>query len=223
MKKIDDVLPRLNDKPFRKFYRLVTRNMVNPTNERCLFTVIIPPEVMYINTLNGICSTNLSNLVICAGLATSLVLDGYLRLKNKTHVFPDDIKELPVGVRSNFYNSIGRRALSLSGLTTFYSELWKDCAKFNCGETDSLISGRKLKGFGDGYSRENALRASDDREQALIEIDALTALSFDLIEEELVQIYQIFFPVLYMYDRQRSFNRSSKLREAYRFFKKRGW
>ena len=59
--------------------------------------------------------------------------------------------------------------------------------------------------------------------KALIELDALVALSFDLTADELIQVYEIFFPVLCKYDRERGFNRATKLREAHEFFQKRGW
>jgi hypothetical protein len=54
-------------------------------------------------------------------------------------------------------------------------------------------------------------------------VDALTALTFNLSAEELIQVYEILFPVLNMYDRKRTFDRKSKLLEAYTFFEKRGW
>ena len=90
-------------------------------------------------------------------------------------------------------------------------------------DADTLSTGFVLRGAGSEFQRSNAIRAPLEREQALIEIDALVALSFNLTEEELVQIYQVLFPVLLMYDRERGFNRRERLVHAHRRFSERGW
>jgi methylase of polypeptide subunit release factors len=224
-KEADAIFPTLQNKPYRSYYRLVTRGMVNATNERCLFTAILPPMMSHINGIKGVAAVTSAKLPIIAGIAASLIQDGILRLKNKSNMFPDDILKMPIGIKKEFLNSIGRRALALNGLTSYYNELWLASVelKLNSGVIDSITEGPALIGFGDKFSRKNALRSELHREQALIEMDALTALSFDLSSEELIQVYEILFPVLNMYDRQRKFDRKTKLKKAHELFKARGW
>lgn len=219
--KLDDLFPKLQGRPYRSYFRLLTRNMINPTNERCMFTVIIPPGFNHINTLASIAFNEEEMTPIFCGLSGSLIIDGLQRLLNKSHFFASDFSQIPIGKNKMFLNSIGRRALALNGLTSHYGELWKRSEKLK-GD-DSLINSKKLNGFGETFKKENSLFHESDRIQATIEIDALTALHYGLTSVELIQVYQILFPVLSMYDRQNNFDRKSKLIEAYNFFEKRGW
>lgn len=220
-KKMDSLFPKLQEKPFRSYFRLITRCMINPTNERCMFSSIIPPGVNHIHGLSSFAVTDESLIPIFCGVSGSLIIDGLQRLQNKTHFFTNDFRNVPLVKDGKYLKSIGRRALSLNGLTVFYSDLWKKCDSFK--EDDQLLNGKKLQGFGLSYKRGNALREVIDRSQAAIEIDSLTALHYGLSVEELVQMYQILFPVLSMYDRKEGVDRRSKLIEAYSFFEKRGW
>lgn len=224
-KEADTLFPLLKDKPYRSYFRLVTRGMVNATNERCLFTVILPPQMSHINGIKGIATITSSKIPIVAGVAVSLIQDGILRIKNKSNMFPDDIFNMPLGNNDKYLNSVGRRALALNGLTSYYSELWESCADLALTNKEYDKVGEKfsLEGQGKVYNKKYTLRAEELREQALIEIDALTALSFGMTSEELVQVYEILFPVLNMYDRKRVFNRKAKLIEAHKFFQERGW
>lgn len=218
---VDKQNPLLNQIPYRKHFRLLTRRRINVTNERCLFSVIAPPGMIHINTISGIAFTDYKHLLVVTGLLTSLTLDAYLRLKNKGDLFITDIPELPIGSNDNFLDSIARRTLALNGLTIHYDKLWKECG--DLALDDALITKKKLVGYGQGYSRTAPFRIKADRIQAIIEIDALTALHYGISANELVQVYQILFPVLSMYDRQNNFDRKTKLIEAYNFFEKRGW
>lgn len=220
-KKLDSMYGTLNDRPFRSYYRLVNRGMVNPTNERCLFTSIIPPEVNHTNGVRSLAVSDEKYIPAMAGFASSLLFDGLIRILNKTNFFAEDFKAFPAPTVAAYANSIARRALSLNGLTIFYEKLWQMCSHLDL--EDSLLNGSRLSGYGKKYARKNALRSKEDRDQALIEIDALVALSFSLTKDELIQVYEILFPVLNMYDRENGFNRKEKLIQAFNFFQERGW
>lgn len=216
----DKVLPSFNGKPLRSFYRLATRNMVNPSNKRCMFTCLVPKGVSHVNTVVSFATRDYDKLLVIGGLSASLVIDGVQRLMNTTHFFETDFAKLPL-CNEKYFASIARRFLSLNGLTIYYDELWRSVPKLQ--RKDNLMSGRKLFGYGEAYQRNAALRKQDERKQALLEIDVLTSLSFNLTSDELIQVYEILFPVLAKYDRQNSFDRKGKMQEACKFFKQRGW
>jgi hypothetical protein len=218
---LDDAFPRLGTIPYRKLFRLATRGMINPANERSLFLAIIPPGPLHINAIKSVGSTNLLGLLVCAGFGGSLILDGYLRLKNKTNIFTDDIKAMPIGNDTSFYDSIARRALVLNGLTRYYNELWTKSTALD--RPDKLTNGHLLVGFGKPYSKSNPLRGDELRRVAQCELDALVALSFGLTEQDLAQLYEILFPVMSEYDRKESFYRRDLFVSAYNYFMKRGW
>lgn len=219
---VDDQNPKLNNLPYRSYFRVITRRRINVTNERCLFTVIIPPGPSHINTISGLAVADKEQLLVGTGYLQSLVLDACLRLKNKGDFFTTDMPEMPVGISSNFDNSIARRVLALNGLTVFYDDLWRNSGHLS-GVKDSLLSGRELTGFGNPYSRDSGLREIFDREIAMIENDVLVGLSFGLKCDELIEVYKILFPVLYMYDQKKGFDREKYMREAYTVFEERAW
>ncbi len=218
----DERLPKLRGRTYRSYYRLLTRNMISPTNERCMFTCIIPPGVSHISSLDSLAIVDESKLPLLAGITASLIFDGIQRLRNKTHFFNTDFKNAPIGDMDVFFNSVARRTLPLNGLTEAYNDLWLKCSALN-DRKDNLINGIALNGFGTKFDRARTIRTQSDRDQAIVEVDALVGLIYDLSAEELVQVYEILFPVLNMYDRKRGFDRKAKLIAAHKFFKTRGW
>jgi hypothetical protein len=210
-----------NPKKYSSYFKIFSRSMINPTNERCMFSSILPRGVSHVNSIRSIAISKEEDLPAMCGIFSSLLIDGIQRIKNKTNFYANDFLSIPIGENLQYIDSIGRRALCLNALTLHYNDIWLKSVKLK--KSDSLISGQEITGFGQTFKKEQTFRNKDIREQATIEIDALTALLFDLTEEELVQVYEILFPVMNMYDRERKFDRKAKLIEAHRFFKERGW
>lgn len=219
--KADKSLPKFNDQPFRSFYRIATRSYVNRSNERCMFACIIPKGVSHVHKIVSFATNSNSKLLAIGGLTSSIVIDGMHRLTNIISFFETDFAKLPVPKNKKYLASIARRFLSLNGLTVYYDQLWRSVVKLD--RRDRLVTGRKLFGYGQPYQRRAALRIPAERQQALLEIDVLTALSFELTVEELRQVYEILFPVMAKYDRNNGYDRKYKIRQAYKFFLERGW
>jgi hypothetical protein len=218
---VDNIFPKLNNVFYRDHFRIISRSMINPTNERCLFACIIPPGVGHIHSMTSITTTKLDFIPTWCGFCGSIICDAILRLNNKTNLYYDDLADFPLGNDNRFFDSIGRRALALNGLTSNYSDLWKSCGGLQ--KIDSILNGRPLIGFGQEYKREFGIRSKLDRLNAAAEIDVLVGLSYGLSADEIIQIYKILFPVLVMIDQKSSFNRSAVISAAYDHFKSRGY
>ncbi len=220
-KELDSSLPILNGKKYRDFYRIASRGMINPSRVRCLFTAIIPPGAIHINGVKSIAISDTRKLLICAGLFSTIVYDAFLRLQNKDNFYCEDFKYFPIPNNESYFDSIARRALSMNGLTNAYRQLWSDFKVED--KTDLTSFGKKLSGYGSVEESKTLLKSKSEREIVEIEIDVLTALSFDISVEALVQVYQTLFPVLLGYDRKSGFDRVRHIKNSYAYFQERGW
>src|SRR5690606_10053527 len=61
------------------------------------------------------------------------------------------------------------------------------------------------------WTRDSALRTPYERRQALVELDALAALSLGLTLEQLQLIYRVQFPVLQQYERETYYDQRGKI------------
>ena len=213
---------RFKDRPYSHFYRIATRDMIHPTNERCLFTAIVPPGLLHIDGISSIAIGDHSKLAVCSGFCGSLIADAFVRFQNSGHFHADDFRSVSLGTDDRFYSSIARRSLALNCLTNAYAPLWEVSTPLENGE-DSLLGGRRLTGFGRAWNRDWPLRNQLERTAAVVEIDVLVSLTFGISVGELFQIYDVMFPVLAKKDRDAKINRKEMMASAFEYFERRGW
>jgi len=205
--------PKWNGKPVSEFYRHVHREMVAPTGERTLIACVIPPGAAHVHTVFGIAFTTSHDLLDFTANALSIPVDFFVKSTGMGHVNKTLAERLTVGVPST--NTVARhRALRLNCLTTHYADLWqevatKDIAKDGFAKRDSRLP--SWQHLTPTWSRDSALRTPFERRQALVELDALAALSLGLTVEQLQLIYRVQFPVLQQYERETYYDQRGKI------------
>lgn len=180
--------------------------------ERTLIPAIIPPGAAHIDLAFSITFSKEETLLTIAGLWASLVIDFFVRSTGKTHARFDVVSQLPINTCSP---TVGFRALALNCLTSHYADLWdRNLPK----KKDLLPSAKSADTRCAGWEKaprtwnwDAPLRTPYGRRQALVELDALAALSLHMTLDELQLIYRVQFPVLQQYERETYYDRRGKI------------
>ena len=181
-------------------YRLVSRKMLNLSQERTLISAVIPPFVGHINGLIGFACKDLSFLAYMAGLFASLPYDFFVKTVGKTNFYESNAGKLAVVVKV-FEEEIMVRALKLNCLTQYYAPLWEKCYSSNYKNMTWAKTERRLNNLAfslleAAWSVNTASRSDYERRELLIELDVLVAMSLGMSLNQLKTIYSIQFPVL---------------------------
>jgi len=205
--------PHWNGNPVTESYRYVHREMVGSTAERTLIPAIIPPGPSHVNTVFAIVFASVQDLLNFTVSALSIPWDFFVRSTGMGHVNRTLAEQLGLGREPT--NSFGRsRALRLNCLTTHYADLWQEVATPDIAKDGFAKRDPRLPSWSHltrKWSRDSALRTPYERRQALVELDALAALSLGLTVDQLLLIYRVQFPVLQQYERETNYDQRGKI------------
>lgn len=197
---------RQGDTDTRDYFRIAWRAMAANTGERTLSAGLIPPGAAHVDGINSLAAPDVdaTTLLALLGAFVSLPLDFMVRAVPKSALRRRTIERLPSPI-GQLTGHLALRAAMLTCLTDAYAPIWNAMIKsLTTGSTWTGSLGRSgLWPELSHWTPSTPLRKAADRRQAIVEIDAIVALSLGISADELCTIYRTQFPVLHNYERGR--------------------
>jgi len=207
-------VPVFNGKHVTEYYRHAHRRQLAKTGERTLVPCILPKGALHIGSLISVAFMRNEDLLSFSGSASSLAFDFFVRSSGKSDLHIDAFQQMPKLDFGRLTPELHFNVLRLNCVSSAYSDLWKVSWKQSMAnllptrEDVRLPNGR---GLSEDWDVGSPLRTPFARRHALVELDALVAMTLGMSPDELVTIYRTQFPVLRQYEKETYYDQNGAI------------
>lgn len=186
-----------------EYYKVAFSKMISSNTERTLQPAIVLPKISHTNGVITVVFKNPSLLIEFAGLSASIILDFLIKTIGTANLTKSRLESLPLGIDKKYEDELYIRTLRLNCLNKNYSKIWESTFSDNYLKINWSKPDRRLSSFNEIFNYwdwNTPFRNYFERRLALVEIDVITAMAFNLSLEELISIYNISFPLMHQYE-----------------------
>ena len=203
------------DKLWIDSYKLGFRKMLDQiTSERTLRGAILPPKTTHTNSIISLSFKNEKEMLVFAGLTASIVFDFYIRINASKNLTPTRLLGYPYLCPGELLSHLIVRVLRLNCVNQDYSKLWERNYDESFKKEQWSVNDPRLSTFENltsEYKSEVLLKNEFERRHALIEIDVLTAMCFNLSYEDLLFINRMYFQISQKFDDTTWYDKSGRI------------
>lgn len=193
-------------------WRLSWRLRVDPNMSRSVIPALIPPGTTHVDQMGSMSTSEISDLVSALGLWSSLPVDFFVRVAGVSHIREAAYNQFPHFRSHPLKSAMTLRALRLNCLTRAFRGPWEELYDStwmrDCWTRP--VQGIGLHQVNPEWTVDAPLRVDAERRQALVEIDALTAVMLEIPAGELCAIYRTEFGALRKYERAMKFDKNGR-------------